>query len=104
MICLTCGKSVTTPLARECPHCHAPITVDNVTNKEAVSKFKHDYDCKDSRLLWLSVFLFPYGLYFYYKNKDEQPMRSSSALGGAFMGIIALCIIVTGVLIGSLLG
>ena len=104
MICLTCGKNVTTPLARECPHCHAPISVNNVTNKEAVDKMKNEYDCKDNNLMILSMLLFPYGLYFYYKNKDDEPLRSFSALGGAFLGIIAICIIVTVILLISLFG
>ena len=104
MICLTCGKRITTPLARECPHCHAPISVNGITNKAAVDKMKNEYDCKDNRLMWLSMVLFPYGLLFYFKNKEEQPMRASSALGGAFMGIIIVCCFVTAFLLGSLLG
>ena len=95
MICLTCGKTITTPLARECPFCHAPIAINNVTNAEAVKKMDHLYDCKDNRLLWLSVFLFPYGLYFFLRNKEEYPMRSSSALGGALMGLVLVCMIIT---------
>lgn len=94
-ICLTCGKSISTPLARECPFCHAPLSVDNLTNKAAVDKMKHDYDCKDNRLLWISFFIFPYGLYFYFKNKNESPMRSSSALGGALMGIVLCLMLLT---------
>ena len=104
MICLTCGKSVTTPLARECPHCHAPISVNNITNKAAVDKMKNEYDCKDDKLMILSMFLFPYGLYFFYKNRNDEPLRSSSALGGAFLGLIIICIFITFFLVGSLLG
>ena len=103
MICLTCGKNITTPLARECPFCHAPITVTNVTNPEAVKKLSNIYDCKDNKLLWLSLFLFPYGLFFYFKNKEEYPMRSSSALGGALLGIVLVCIVITIIVLLNLL-
>ena len=101
-ICLTCGKNINTPLARECPFCHAPLSVDNLTHKAAVDKFKHDYDCKDNKLLWISFFVFPYGLYFYSKNKEESPMRSSSALGGALLGIVLWLIVITLLILGSL--
>jgi DNA mismatch repair protein MutS2 len=78
--------------------------LNNITNKSAVDKMKNEYDCKDDKLMILSMFLFPYGLYFFYKNRNDEPLRSSSALGGAFLGIIIICIFITFFLVGSLLG
>ena len=51
----------------------------------------------------LSMICFPYGLYFYFSNKNEYPMRSSSALGGAFVGILAVAIIITLVMVSNMM-
>ena len=36
--------------------------------ESVLAKMKNEYDCKDNRLLTISIFFFPYGLYFYLKN------------------------------------
>lgn len=103
MICLTCGKNIET-ISRECPYCHTPISVGNVTNKDLVKQNKIDYDCRDQTLTIISAICFPYGLYYYLTKKDEYPLKSNSALGGAIIGIIIIVIICSVVLLVNILG
>lgn len=101
-ICTNCGKDIRV-VGRSCPYCNAPIIMGNITNKKAIDEQDNVYDCKDNKLLMLSMICFPYGLYFYFSNKNEYPMRSSSALGGAFVGILAVAIIITLVMVSNMM-
>ena len=101
-VCLNCGKSIST-VSRECPFCHTPITVNSITNAEAIKDFKHDYDCKDDKLMIISAICFPLGLFYYFTKKSDSPLKSASALGGAFIGIILFAIIVSLIILVNVL-
>ena len=93
-ICLKCGKSVSL-MGRECPYCHTPLTYNNLVDDSIknVIDLNSEYDQKSKKLLYRSIF-FPYGIYSYLTNKDEFPLKASSALGGAMIGIIITLLIV----------
>lgn len=101
-ICTNCGKDIRV-VSRNCPHCNAPIVIGNITNKKAIKENDNVYDCRDNKLMITSILFFPYGLYFYFSNKSEYPLRSSSALGGAFVGILAVAIIITLVMLSNMM-
>lgn len=100
-VCLNCGKTINN-VSRECPHCHKPITFGGIASENDVKHNKIEYDCRDSKLTLISAIIFPYGLFYYFKNKSEYPLKSNSALGGAFIGIIVIAIIVSMLLIVNL--
>ena len=87
-ICLKCGKQVGL-MGRECPYCHAPLTYNNLVDDSIknVKDLNVDYDAKSNTILYQSIFI-PYGIYLYLINKDEYPLKASSALGGIMIGII----------------
>ena len=94
-ICLKCGKSVNL-MGRECPYCHTPLSMNNLVD-DSIKNVKdietEEYDQKSQKLLYRSIF-FPYGIYSYLTNKDEYPLKASSALGGAMIGIIITLLLV----------
>lgn len=101
-ICMNCGKSINT-ISRECPYCHSSITVDSISNMEVINKQKNDYDCKDNKLFLVSVLVPIIGIVFYFIKREKYPIKASSALGGAFVGIIIIAIFISFYLIISLL-
>lgn len=93
-VCVNCGRTIST-ISRECPFCHTRITIGSVTTMKEINEQKNEYDCKDNRLLLLSI-LFPIiGIVYYFIKKDEFPIKASSALGGSFIGIIVLAIFIS---------
>jgi len=98
-ICLKCGKSVNL-MGRECPYCHTPLSFGNLVDDSIknVKDMNTEYDQKSMSLLYKSIF-FPYGIYSYIKNKDEFPLKASSALGGALLGIIFTLFIIIAIMI-----
>ena len=93
-ICLKCGKQVSL-MGRECPYCHTPMTYTNLVDDSIKNTKDLDtgYDQKSQKLLYKSIF-FPYGIYSYLTNKDEYPLKASSALGGAMIGIIITLLLI----------
>ncbi len=88
-ICLKCGKSVNL-MGRECPYCHTPLSFNNIVDdsiKNTKDLNTQEYDVKSMSLLYKSIFI-PYGIYSYLKYREEFPLKASSALGGAMIGII----------------
>ena len=94
-VCLKCGKEVSL-MGRECPYCHTPMNYHNLRDDSIknVKDLDTGYDAKSDRLMYQSIFI-PIGIIAYLKNKDENPLRASSALGGLMIGIIILLVIIT---------
>ncbi len=93
-VCTNCGKEFD-KIGTSCPYCHAKLGVTSVASKSMVNKFHGRYDDKNNRLMILSIFIPLIGFIEYYKNKDEYPLRTSSAIIGAITGTIIYLIIIT---------
>ena len=93
-VCTNCGKEFDR-IGTNCPFCHAKLGVSSVTSKEQRDSFHGRYDDKSKGLMILSMICPIYGFIDYYKNKDEYPLRTSSAITGAFIGTIIYLLIIT---------
>lgn len=101
-LCLNCGKEIKV-IARQCPYCKASITTNSVTSKEAVKKQKIDYDSRNNSLLLLGVVLPIIGIIYWFKLKEESPLKASSLFGGCLIGFIIRLVFITFLLIGKVL-
>lgn len=102
MICLNCGKTINI-VSRDCPYCHAPINMNTVTNLDTVKEKGNDYDAPNNRVLLLSVFIPIIGFIYYFKNRFNSPLKASSGMGGALIGILLYMILIFVLLIAKLL-
>lgn len=93
-VCTNCGKEFD-KIGTSCPYCHAKLGVITVASKKSINRFKGRYDDKNKNLMILSIFIPVVGYIEYFKNKDEYPLRTSSAIIGAFIGTIIYLIIIT---------
>lgn len=102
-ICLKCGKQVSL-MGRECPYCHSPLTYNNLVDDSIknVKDLNVDYDQKSNTIMYKSMFI-PYGIYLYLTNKDEYPLKASSALGGVMIGVIILLAFIILIMLAKIL-
>lgn len=92
-VCTNCGKDFDR-IGTTCPYCHAKLGVNSLTTKNKVDSYK-GYDEKSKGLMILSIIVPLYGFYEYYKNREEYPLRTSSAIIGSFIGTIIYLFIIT---------
>ena len=91
-ICVNCGRKIDV-VSRECPYCHTPITVGNITNFKNIKSQEHDDD--NSKLLMiLSVFIPVFGIVYYLLYRNELTTKSKNALGGALIGITLILAVI----------
>ena len=102
-ICLKCGRQVGL-MGRECPYCHAPLNFNNMVDDSIknVKDLNVDYDAKSSTIMYKSIFI-PYGIYLYLINKDDSPLKASSALGGIMIGVIILLAFIIFIMLAAIL-
>lgn len=102
-VCLKCGKEVSL-MGRECPYCHTPMNYHNIRDDSIknVKDLETGYDAKSNSLMYKSIII-PIGIIEYLKNKDDNPLRASSALGGMMIGIIIVLIIIVLALLAKIL-
>ncbi len=92
-VCTNCGKDFD-KIGTTCPYCHAKLGLTSVASKKTVKSFHGRYDDTNSGLMILSGFIPVIGFIEYAKDKEDYPLRASSAIKGAFVGtIIYLAII-----------
>lgn len=101
-VCTNCGKSYD-KIGRNCPYCHAPVALTSVTDSKSVSGYKGDYDGKSNTLMVLGVIISTFGYIYYFINRENYPIKSSSALGGALIGTVIKLIIISIMIIATIL-
>lgn len=101
-VCTNCGASYD-KIGRNCPYCHAPVALANVTDSKSVDRYKGDYDGKSTRLMAFSVLISSLGYIYYFINRENYPLKSNSALSGALVGTVIKLIIITVVIMVNLL-
>lgn len=100
-VCTNCGASYE-KIGRNCPYCHAPVALASVTDSKSVESYKGDYDGKNNNLMIFSVIISTFGYIYYFINRDNYPLKASSALGGALVGTVIKLIVITIVIIASM--
>lgn len=88
-ICRNCGKDIEV-VGVECPNCHTKVMASSITDKESVKHFKMDYDARSNSLLLLCVVVPIVGYVYYFLNRSERRLASSSALTGALIGTVII--------------
>lgn len=101
-ICVNCGKTFGN-VSRECPYCHAPIVMNNITSMKNIKSEDNNYDCKSNTLLTISAIVPIIGLVYYFMKRDEYPIKSSSALGGFLINILIIVIFVVVLLLAMMM-